>query len=422
LVDSIVNQPTGNMTPQTPSGATPITRRHFLAGTAASVATFSVLDSRLVRGAEVNNKITVGLMGCGGRGRWIAELFQAHGGYHVAAVADYFQDRVDAAGEKLNVPAANRYTGLSGYKRILDQKIDAVIIQTPPYFHPEQAAAAIDAGKSVYLAKPTAVDVPGCLSIQDSGRKASAKKLAFYVDFQTRANKAYQDAIAKIHSGELGKIIMVEAAYQCSLMFEGLDAQLRKDPNNPELKLRAWAVDRALSGDIITEQNIHALDVASWVMNTEPLRAYGTGGRRREFFGNCWDNFAVIFHYPDNVVVSFNSHQSGFGYDDIMCRVYALNGTVDTHYAGKVTVHGRDVRSDENSGSLYKDGTVVNIGKFHEALTKGDYANSTVAPSVRSNLVTILGRTAAYKNAVVTWDEMMREKEHLRADLSGLKA
>ncbi len=375
-----------------------------------------------MRGAEANNKINVGLMGCGGRGRWIAELFQAHGGYNVAAVADYFQDRVDAAGEKLNVPAANRYTGLSGYKRILDQKIDAVIIQTPPYFHPEQAAAAVDAGKSVYLAKPTAVDVPGCLSIQDSGRKATAKKLGFYVDFQTRANKAYQDAIAKIHSGELGKIIMVEAAYQCSLMFEGLDAQLRKDPNNPELRLRAWAVDRALSGDIITEQNIHALDVASWVMNAEPLRAYGTGGRRREFLGNCWDNFAVIFHYPDNVAVSFNSHQSGFGYDDIMCRVYALNGTVDTHYAGKVTVHGRDVRSDENSGSLYKDGTVVNIANFHEALTKGDFTNPTVAPSVRSNLVTILGRTAAYKNAVVTWDEMMREKERLQADLSGLKA
>lgn len=375
-----------------------------------------------MRGAEANNKINVGLMGCGGRGRWIAELFHAHGGYNVAAVADYFQDRVDAAGEKLNVPAANRYTGLSGYKRILDQKIDAVIIQTPPYFHPEQAAAAVDAGKSVYLAKPTAVDVPGCLSIEDSGRKATAKRLAFYVDFQTRANKAYQDAIAKIHSGELGRIIMVEAAYQCSLMFEGLDAQLRKDPNNPELRLRAWAVDRALSGDIITEQNIHALDVASWVMNAEPLRAYGTGGRRREFLGNCWDNFAVIFHYPDNVVVSFNSHQSGFGYDDIMCRVYALNGTVDTHYAGKVTVHGRDVRSDENSGSLYRDGTVVNIGKFHEALTKGDFTNPTVAPSVRSNLVTILGRTAAYKNAVVTWDEMMREKERLHADLSGLKA
>lgn len=397
-----------------------VSRRSFLAGTGASVVAFSVMDPRLVRGAEANSKINVGLIGCGGRGRWIAGLFNENGGYNLAAVSDYFEDRTDAAGQ-LGVPKASRYAGLNGYKKLLEQNLDAVIIQSPPYFHPEQAAAAVDAGKSVYLAKPAAVDVPGCVSIEESGRKATSKKLGFFVDFQTRANKVYQDAIAKVHSGELGKIVMVEATYQCSLMFEGLDAEVRKNPNNPEVKLRAWAIDRALSGDIITEQNIHSLDVASWVMNAEPIRAFGTGGRRREFIGNCYDHFAVIFYYPNDVVVSFNSHQSGFGYDDIMCRVYGLNGTLDTHYAGKVTVRGRDLRSDENSGNLYKDGTVANIASFHQALSKGDFSNPTVAPSVRSNLVTILGRTAAYNNAMVTWKEMMDSQERLTADLSGLK-
>ena len=305
---------------------------------------------------------------------------------------------------------------------MLQGKLDAVVIESPPYFHPEQAAAAVEAGKHVYTAKPIAVDVPGCVSVEESGKKATAKKLCFFVDFQTRANKLYQEAAQRVHSGELGQIILVEATYQCSLMFEGMDRDLRKDPKNPELRLRAWPIDRALSGDIITEQNIHALDVASWMLNAQPVRAVGSGGRTRDFIGNCWDHFAVIFHYPGDIIVSFNSHQSGYGYDDILCRVYAVKGTVDTHYAGKVSIKGSEIRSEGDSGNLYTDGAVTNIATFHEQVTKGDCANSTVAPSVRSNLTTILGRTAAYKQAVVTWDEMMKHNEKQAPDLSGLKA
>jgi hypothetical protein len=156
------------------------------------------------------------------------------------------------------------------------------------------------------------------------------------------------------------------------------------------------------------------------VLNAEPLSAYGTGSRARDFVGDCWDRFAVVFHYPDNLFVSFNSHQVGYGCDDILCRVHCMDGTVDTHYAGPVRVHGREVRTDGNSGALYKDGTVANIASFHRSITSGDYSNGTVAPSVRSNLVTILGRTAAYEKRLVTWQEMMRRQERLAANLEGL--
>ncbi len=381
-----------------------------------------MLKPALIGGAEANSKIDIGLIGCGGRGRWIADLFSKNGNYNIAAVADYFQDRVDQAGQQFNVPASNRYTGLYGYRKLLEQKLDAVMIESPPYFHPEQAAAAVDAGKHVYLAKPVAVDVPGCQSIEASGKKATEKKLCFLVDFQTRANKLYQDAAQRVHQGDLGKIITVEATYQCGLMFETLDQQVRKDPKNPELRLRAWAIDRALSGDVITEQNIHALDVACWMLDAAPLRAYGAGGRTREFVGNCWDHFAVVFYFPNNVLVSFNSRQAGFGYDDILCRVYGTKGTVDTHYAGKVTVKTTDFVNSGDSGNLYTDGAVTNIATFYDNVTKGDCSNSTVPTSVRSNLTTILGRMAAYKNSTVTWEQMMRAKEKLPADLKGLKA
>src|SRR5262249_14913124 len=150
--------------------------------------------------------------------------------------------------------------------------LDAVVIQTPPYFHPEQAAAAVDAGKHVYLAKPLAVDVPGCLSIQESGRRATEKKKCFLVDFQTRAHPAYQQVVRRVHEGELGRMVSIETNYQTSTMFADRDAQIRANPDDRELRLRAWALDRELSGDVITEQNIHALDVVSWFLDSEPIR------------------------------------------------------------------------------------------------------------------------------------------------------
>src|SRR5512137_1592536 len=184
-----------------------IPRRAFLASAATATA-ITVLKPSLVFGAEANSMLDLGLIGCGGRGSWIAKLFADSGKYRLVACADYFQDKADAVGEKHGIDRARRYTGLSGYKRLLDSKLDAVVIETPPYFHPEHAAAAVDAGKHVFLAKPIAVDAPGCLAIADAGKRATAKKLVFLVDFHTRAHEHYRKAVQMVRSGDIGRIVM----------------------------------------------------------------------------------------------------------------------------------------------------------------------------------------------------------------------
>ena len=403
-------------------GSPDITRRKFLASAGAAALGFTVLKPELGCAAGAEAKVNLGLIGCGGRGTWIADLFARNGNYNVVALADYFQDRVDAAGSKLSVPEAKRFTGLSGYKRLLEQNIDAVAIESPPYFHPEQAAAAVDAGKHVYLAKPVAVDVPGCQTVAASGRKATEKKLAFRVDFQTRAMPAYREVASRIHKGDIGKLVTVYAEYQTSLMFEERDAQLRKDPHSSEVRLRAWGIDRMLSGDVITEQNIHSLDVASWLVNADPIKAYGSGGRTRPFLGDCWDHFSVLFFYRDNLVVSFTSKQVGFGFDDIMVRAHGTTGTAETNYGGKCWLHSREDLFNGATDNIYQVGVEHNIASFYEDISKGDFSNSTVAPSVRSNLTTILGRTAAYKGTEVTWAEMLKTNEKWEFDPNGLKS
>jgi len=392
-----------------------LNRREFLAGAAAASA-FRVVRPSSVRGSVANSSIELGLLGCGGRGNWITALFNKHGKYRFVACADYYQDRVDKTGDALQIDAARRYTTLSAYKRLLDDKIDAVVIETPPYFHPREAAAAVEAGKHVYLAKPVAVDVPGCKTIAEAGRKATAKKLAFLVDFQTRANPFYREAARRVHAGELGRLVCGDARYPCGVMD-------KKPPKTPEDRLRDWYNYRAFSGDFIVEQSIHALDVATWFINDAPLSAAGAGGSKGlRLYGDDWDHFNLIYRFPKEFVLSFYSVQMAHGApNEIVCRIYGSQGTVHSDYFSGVSITGPKPWAGAKFTDLYESGTVVNIGEFYEAVTAGRFDNPTVAPSVRSNLTAILGRTAAYKGEPVTWDELMRSEERLEADLKGLR-
>jgi predicted dehydrogenase len=392
-------------------------RRTFLAAGGVAVASF--INRDLVFGSEANSRVRLGLIGCGGRGRWIANLFREHGGYTIVAVHDYFSDRAEAGGTQFGVPENRRYTGLLGYRRMLDDGgLDAVAIESPPFFHPEQAATAVEAGVHVFLAKPVAVDVAGCRVIEQAGQKATSRKLAFLVDFQTRACPLYQEAVRRVQGGDIGTIVSAEAVYYCGPTWV---APADLDVKNPENLLRAWGAFRVLSGDIITEQNIHALDVATWFLDAAPERAYGVGGRKGKTGpGDCWDHFSVIFTFPNDVILTFASKQYGAGYDDIGCRIFGTDGTADTHYFGTVSIQGKKPFPGGATGNLYTDGAKTNIATFFEAITKGDFSNPTVAPSVRSNLTTILGRMAAYQKAEVTWDQMLATNERWDFDMTGL--
>jgi len=396
------------------TASTSIGRRDFLTG---SLIAAGAIRPSAVRGSQANSAITLGMIGCGGRGTWIADLFEKSGKFRLVACADYYQDRADAFGERFRIDRSRRHTTLSGYKRLLDGAVDAVAIETPPWFHPSQTADAVAAGKHVFLAKPIAVDVPGCLSVAESGRRATRARRVLLVDFQTRANHVFIEAVRRVHQGAIGRLISAQVAY----LWPGLvhDAPL----SSPEDRLRLWYQNRALCGDIIVEQDIHTLDVATWFANSDPVSAVGTCGRGVRHTGDIHDHFAVNFQFPDGFVVSFLSQKGVPSIpDEMRCRVFGTEGVADTEYAGLVTITGRHPFPGGRTPDMYTSGAVRNIQEFHRRIAGREYDNPTVAPSVRSNLTCVLGRTAAYRRMEVTWKQMLSSGQALKPDLSGLRA
>lgn len=390
-------------------------RRSFLASAGAAAAV-TVLKPSTVFTDTANSQVEIGLIGCGGRGGWIAGLFAETGKYHLAACADYFQDRVDAVGGKFQIPAGRRYTGLSGYRRLLESKLDAVIIETPPFFHPQQASDAVEAGKHVYLAKPVAVDVPGCLLIGDSGKRATAKKQVFLVDFQTRANEIYREALRRVRRGDMGQVVMVEAHYPWS------GGSRTAPPAGLEERLRNWYNVKEFSGDFIVEQAIHSLDVATWILDADPIHAVGMGGQKLRAKGSIWDHFAINYSFPNEVPLSFTCIQTiPQMRDEIVARAYGSGGYLYTDYFGSVWLRSDEPYPGGSVGNLYTTGAQTNIQEFHQCITQGQYANTTTAPSVRSNLTAILGREAGYRKDLLSLASLLKQGEKLEPDLKGLR-
>ncbi|MBN2327547.1 MAG: Gfo/Idh/MocA family oxidoreductase, partial [Candidatus Omnitrophica bacterium] len=269
-----------------------------------------------------------------------------------------------------------------------------------------------------------AVDVPGCLTIEESGKKARAKGRCFLIDFQTRANDLYIEAIKRVHNGDIGAFAFGESSYHAGNPWADQVAAMKSDPKNPENRLRAWGLDRVLSGDIITEQNIHTLDVASWILDQPPIQAWGMCGHKvRDDGGDVHDSFQATFEYPGSVGISFSSRQfEGYGSSGgIKNRMYGADGVLEAEYGGAVLIRGKKKFDGGQTGNIFTDGVKTNIAAFHRDITGGRFDNPTVECSVRSNLVTILGRTAAYKKEAVRWDDLLKNKEKLEFNFSGMK-
>ncbi len=199
---------------QRPGQASSLSRREFVASTVMAAAAVAIPGASPVRAAEADaagRKIKLGVVGCGGRGAWIADLFRQHGGYEMHAVADYFPEVAEAAGNALGVAETRRFSGLSGYRRVIESGVEAVALETPPCFFPEHVQAAVDAHLHVYMAKPIAVDVPGCFKVDAAAKKATAGKRCFLVDYQMPTDPQIIECASRFRQGAIERLGIVKS-------------------------------------------------------------------------------------------------------------------------------------------------------------------------------------------------------------------
>lgn len=375
-------------------------------------------------GRSYGRKVRLGLVGCGGRGAWISGLFAAHGGFAFTSVADYFADRAARVGGPLGVSPEQCFSGLDGYRKLMASGVEAVVLQTPPCFFPQHAAAAIEAGLHVYMAKPVAVDVPGTLAIRRIAEQAAAKRLVMVADYQLPRDPVNVEVVKRIRAGALGKLQAVFSSgwaggngYQ--------DPPLEGTIEN-RLKDLVWCNDVALGGDYLVHYDIHIIDAVVWAMGKAPVAALGASAAYRpSAHGDARDSSTVVYLFDDGTVWC---HQGVLGVYHDWIRAGRLTASLQgtqaaacLSYAGKSYVRGGPRHF--SGGVPNPEASVrTNIDEFRQSIEDKDASNRLFARAIESNLTAILGREASLRRRWLSLEDVMREGQPLELDLRGLKA
>jgi predicted dehydrogenase len=409
-------------------------RRKFLQNSAVAAGGLLLLKSRAAFGYEANSAVRLGLLGCGNRGTAVAESFSKSTTAQVVALGDLFADRL-AGGrvrfDKLNASLGRAaigskllFRGPHAFEQLAaSQDVDLIQISTPPFFHVEHLAAAVDAGKHVYCEKPVGIDIHQAQQALEIAKRVKSTQ-SVDVGFQCRNAPPIAAIAEKIKAGALGKIGTVTANYNAPASIEVVHAGAGAD----EHRLRNWLWDRALSGDILVEQNIHIIDLCNWILGVRPVKAIATGGRNiLTHAGDCWDNYQVDFTYPGDVHLSFSSTQFGdYGAFDAGLKFYGSTGGATVPYSGPIQITGAQkwawkdsVETTAGSGKFAANGAFEdNLAfadrdkerTFIDSITSG-HSHNQIAAGVETALSCMLGRMAGYQQREVTWEELLAHGE-----------
>lgn len=384
-------------------------RRHFLQATAGG----ALLSAAAA--AQSSRPVRFGLIGCGGRGRYLSRLLVESGRAQLVALADLFEDRVTAAKQQFDpllqkrslasVEAARLYQGPDAFQRLASSDVDAVVIAITPYFYPQVLEQVVPLGKHIYSEKPVATDVAGCLKVMDLAHRINGR-YTFHVGFQLPYNPALKELVRRVHAGAIGNIVTAEAYF-----YYGGSPRVRPaNMSYEQARVRLWGGDRILSGDIIVEQNVHTIDKLNWVLQAHPVAAVATGGRKaRADFGNVWDHYNAIIQYPGDIIVSFRSTQFLKGWNDVGERFFGTKGVSESHYQGPVRIYG-DEAWDSGVTDIRSEAEQHKIRAFLDDIQTGKFRNEALR-GAESTLSAILVRTAAYQGRQVTWDALLSSNE-----------
>ncbi len=350
-------------------------RRSFLR-TAAVVGTGTLFLRPGVLGAPgrvaANDKIGIGLIGCGGMGRANAKNCTKHPAAVITAACDVWGSRLRQVLSTYKKTAK----GYHDYRKLLEEKnVDGVIIATPPHWHTLQAVHACEAGKDIYLQKPMTLYLAESLAVCNAVEKHDRVS---QIGTQIHAGSNYRRVVEKIRSGYIGKVSVVRTFNVMNQGPEGVghaktntppsdldwDFWLGPGPKRPFNPILArdsyhhcswWDY----SGGWTCGMAPHILDLSVWALNLSfPTRISSSGGRYIiNDDGDAPDVQEILWQY-DNLTVTWQmSLVNSYGFDlhgkpvprrRLGIYFHGLDGTLYTNYSTHKVVPEGDRMKDRS--------------------------------------------------------------------------
>ena len=290
----------------------------FAAGVPASA---SAISASRVLGA--NNRIRIGLIGCGGRGAGDLKQFLKIEGIQCVALCDVDTAQMEKTqAETLDPVEQKAEQQTQDFRRLLDRTdLDAVIVATPDHWHAIPTIMACQSGKDVYVEKPLALTIHEGRVMVEAARKYDR---VVQMGTQQRSAPHFSDAVEYVKSGKLGKIRLVRSWAYLDWKGEmpvqpdgpppdGVDYDLWLGPaaekpfnqNRFHFSFR-WYWD--YSGGLMTDWGAHMIDIANWAMDVKaPRSAVSVGGK---------------FGYPQDAMETPDTQQVIWSFDEDFSMVW----------------------------------------------------------------------------------------------------
>lgn len=396
-------------------------RREFLKKSGlltASAVAAATLPSPLMVHAAGSETLKVAVIGCGGRGTGAAiDCVRAGGDVKIVAVADAFEDRAKGAakqivkecGEKADIPEDRIFFGLDAYQKAIDAGVDMVILAGPPGFRPQHYAAAVNAGKHVFMEKPVCVCPGGFRKVMEANKIAKEKRLKVVVGLQRHHQADYQSGIRAIQDGKYGDITLLRVYWNG----DGIWNRSRQEGmTEMQYQINNWYHFVWLSGDQICEQHVHNLDVGNWVVSAvtgeegedwpHPVEANGMGAsltrgyNGKNLQGQIFDANFVEYSYANGLrMYSQCRHQP---------RTWS---PVTEYFHGTLKPEGRNVAGGGPEVKLkFSNPYVQEHYDLQQAIVRGRKLHEGWYGAI-DTMTAVLGRMATYSGKVVKWDDLV---------------
>jgi predicted dehydrogenase len=398
-------------------------RRAFLA---------TALSASRILGA--NDRIRMGLIGCGGPGRYVAKCIRDAGGDGLQYVAACDVSKNTAA------QAAKDFGGApeiyQDFRRLLDHKdIDAVHVATPDHWHAIPTVLACAAGKDVYVEKPLAHNIREGQAMVAAARRYNRIVVS---GTQHRSATHFAEIARIIQGGELGKVHYVRVWNFINMLPNGIghapdgpvpedvnwDMYLGPAPKRPFNPLRfqrtyRWFFDYA--GGFITDFGTHRFDTVHQIMGVDQPKSVAASGGRFELKddGEIPDILQVTYEYP-GFLMSYEScliSAHGLGGRTPGVRYYNQKGTEDRPHGMAFYGANGTIFADRISFDIYPDNdkiarrhdnrpepTPLHAKHFVETLRTRKPSYADVSVGHRSTIIPHLGNIAFKTGQKLAWD------------------